>query len=403
MAPRPWLQPRAVLHRFVGDLLAAELFRQRRSAERLPLPWPEDLDLCEDLGVDSLELLALATALAEALHLHESGIEDYLLMKRRLGDWVDIADAGLTRFSDRLTFRTSGSTGTPKACVHAVASLQQEVAYLTTLFPGRRRVLCAVPSHHIYGFLFTVLLPRALGIAADNVIDIRGSTPSWLGLGASPGDLVIGHPEFWQSVARTVPQLPGDVVGVTSTAPCPDSVSEAVVGAGLSHLLQVYGSSECAGIGHRQSHWDPYQLMPHWTFDRDAGRLLRLLPDGSIQVFPCQDQLEWLDERDFLVGPRADNAVQVGGINVFPERVREVLKKHPYVQDAAVRLMRPEEGARLKAFVVLKREDTSRDELLMQLRSLIDSELATPERPKAISFGAELPTGEHGKLGDWAA
>ncbi len=403
MVSRPWLQPRAVLHRFVCDLLAGELLRQRRSAERRPLPWPEDLDLCEDLGVDSLELLALATALAEALHLHESGIEDYLLMKRRLGDWVDIADAGLKRFSDRLTFRTSGSTGTPKPCVHALASLQQEVEYLTTLFPGRRRVLCAVPSHHIYGFLFTVLLPRALGLAADNVIDIRGSTPSWLGLGASPGDLVIGHPEFWQAVARTVPQLPDDVVGVTSTAPCPDSVSEAVVGAGLSRLVQVYGSSECAGIGHRDSHWDPYTLMPHWNFDRDAGRLMRLLPNGTVDASSFQDHLEWLDARSFLVGPRSDSAVQVGGINVFPERVREVLRQHPHVQDAAVRLMRPEEGARLKAFVVVKPEGPSRDELLIQLRALIDSELATPERPKAISFGNELPRGEQGKSADWAA
>jgi long-chain acyl-CoA synthetase len=33
--------------------------------------------------------------------------------------------------------------------------------------------------------------------------------------------------------------------------------------------------------------------------------------------------------------------VQVGGVNVFPERVRQVLLEHPLVVDAAVRLMRP--------------------------------------------------------------
>ena len=50
-------------------------------------------------------------ALAEALQMHESGIEDYLLVRQTLGDWRHIAHTSLSRFSARLTFRTSGSTG----------------------------------------------------------------------------------------------------------------------------------------------------------------------------------------------------------------------------------------------------------------------------------------------------
>ena len=74
----------------------------------------------DGLGADSLGLVSLATALVEALHLHRSGIEDYLLVRRTLGEWIEICAAGLARFDEALTFRTSGSTGKPKACTHAL-------------------------------------------------------------------------------------------------------------------------------------------------------------------------------------------------------------------------------------------------------------------------------------------
>jgi acyl-coenzyme A synthetase/AMP-(fatty) acid ligase len=95
--------------------------------------------------------------------------------------------------------------------------------------------------------------------------------------------------------------------------------------------------------------------------------------------------------------------VQVGGVNVFPERVREVLKRHPAVADAAVRLMRPGEGTRLKAFVVPKVTTADGEELGADLRAWMEQELTAPERPKAIRLGPALPVGSAGKSTDWAA
>jgi 4-coumarate--CoA ligase (photoactive yellow protein activation family) len=398
---RSWWLPQGVARRFVTDLLADEIARQRRGGAPLPPEWRGEWRLDEDLGCDSLELVALATALAEALHLHESGIEDYLLARRTLDDWVAIAQAGLTRFSDRLTFRTSGSTGLPKPCMHPLGTLLQETQHLATLLPGRRRVLCAVPSHHIYGFLFSVLLPRDLGLAPEDVIDLRTSTPAWLARGARPGDLVIAHPLFWQATARTVPRLPPDVVGVTSTAPCPDSVAEALLAAGLARLLQVYGSTETAGIGARDSHAVPFTLFPYWRPGGEEG-LVRTPPEGGECRHAPPDGLRFCSPRTFSVGPRHDAAVQVGGTNVFPSRVREVLRRHPAVQDAAVRLMRPEEGERLKAFVVPREGVAAGEALASGLRAWVDQQLAAPERPRAFRFGQALPHTPAGKPADWS-
>jgi len=398
----PWWADRSALLRVVADLVAAELAALRHDPLLLPGGWSASLSLQHDLGVDSLELLQVAGSLAETLQMQRSGVEDYLLARRTVAGWLDIATAALQHWDGELTFRTSGSTGEPKRCTHALAALEQEAASLATLFPQRRRLLLAVPSHHIYGFLFGVLLPRHLGIDPAQVISVRERLPSQLARHVLPGDLVVGHPQFWQAALTEGTGFPADVMGVSSTAPCPDAVAERAQAAGLG-LVQVYGASETGGLGWRASHRDPYRLLPH--IERVPGSddsLLRRGADGAAQLLRAQDGLAWCGPDAFTLGARRDSAVQVGGINVFPERVRQVLLTHPLVADAAVRLMRPDEGQRLKAFIVPRAGVEADSGLAQALRGWIDQQLAAPERPKAITLGACIPRGALGKPADWS-
>ena len=62
--------------------------------------------------------------------------------------------------------------------------------------------------------------------------------------------------------------------------------------------------------------------------------------------------------------------------------------------------MGPDEGNRLKAFVVLTvgaNTKKVRDELL----GMIERDLSVPERPRALTFGDALPTDAMGKACDW--
>lgn len=400
----PWWADRGALLRFVADLVAGELTALRHE-QVLPEGWSGPLSLEQDLGVDSLELLQLAGTLAEALQMQRSGIEDYLLARRTLDGWLDIATASLQHWSGELGFRTSGSTGEPKRCSHELVMLEQEAAALAALFPQRRRLLLAVPSHHIYGFLFGVLLPRHLGIKPDQVLSVRARLPSRLARHVLPGDLVIGHPHVWQAALGPDAAFPDDVTGVSSTAPCPDAVAQRAAGAGLA-LVQVYGASETGGMGWRASHRDAYRLLPYLERAPDGvDALLRRCPGGRTALLRPQDSFEWQSHALFTVGPRRDAAVQVGGTNVFPERVRRVLLEHPMVEDAAVRLMRPDEGVRLKAFVVPRAgagDGFTRELFTRELRAWIDARLAAPERPKAITLGERIPRGALDKPADWS-
>ena len=399
-----WWQGGGILPRVLADLLCAEA-RRLRPGGTPPSPdtWTPGARLDgAERGFDSLELLEVAAAFSELLHLHESGLEDYLLARRTFGEWRAVAAQALQRFSATLTFRTAGSTGAPKPFLHPLAALEREAEALAMLLPGGgARVLVAAPSHHIYGFLFTALLPKRLGNVP--VLDVRGHSPGALPSLARTGDLVVGHPAFWAAVVRAAPSgWPPEVTGITSTAPCPVETAAALATAGLSRVLQIHGSSETAGLGWRDDPHGPYALLPHWRLDAE-GRLLQApLPGRTASAaLEAPDKLEWLDPRRYLVGGRLDGAVQVGGVNVSPVQVGAALQEHSGVAAASVRLMRSSEGLRLKAFIVPRDVGADAAALRSELDAFAAMRLSNPERPRAYTFGPALPVDPIGKATDW--
>jgi acyl-coenzyme A synthetase/AMP-(fatty) acid ligase len=94
---------------------------------------------------------------------------------------------------------------------------------------------------------------------------------------------------------------------------------------------------------------------------------------------------------------RKDAVVQVRGAKVIPQRVADYIRSHPSVKDCCVRLMRPEEGDRLKAFVVWRGEANAGREM----EEWLFRKLQPDEIPASIVFGHRLPRNEMGKLSDW--
>jgi 4-coumarate--CoA ligase (photoactive yellow protein activation family) len=352
------------------------------------------------LGLDSLELLSLSILLSRSIHLHESQLPDNLLSKNSLEDWQNTALESLNIFSERMSFKTSGSSGAKKYCTHSLSSLEEEALVLSKTLPGRQRILRAVPSHHIYGFIFSILLPRYLNQPIE-IIDVRGLSPNALIPMLKQGDLVIGYPEFWKYLDEAGFTFPEDVIGVNSSGPCPEQVGLNLIERKLSIFFEVYGSSETAGVGFRQHPNDEYTLLPFWKRGLTDDKVERLEVSDVVQSYQLQDQLSWSSPSTFFVIGRNDDIVQIAGNNVSINYVKKILKQHSLVIDVAVRLMKHDEGGRLKAFFVLK-DNTHNANFLSNLEQYINTTLKPHERPKSIKVGKRVPTNYMGKLCDWS-
>ena len=400
----PWWRPQWVLQ-MLADLIAEELRRLRPGGPAPHFDLPStvsneaepgaDADLDVVLGLGSIELLDIATSVCVRFGLHRHGLDRRLLKERRLRVWAEtVVEARRLDDSD-LSFFSSGSTGEPRRCVHPMSALVREGMHWAAQLADRRRVLRAVPCHHIYGFLFGVMLPARLGIP---VLDVRAAPPPDVLARAEPGDLIVGHPGFFSVAAADADAALADAVwAVTSTGQCPDFVWGALRDLGLERMLEVYGTTECAGIGNRWAAADPFTLLPWWVVEPGRERLLRADADACVAA----DRWVWVDGRRFRVLGRLAGAVQVAGENVFPGRVRDVLVSHPAVADATVRPYGTGIALRLKAFVVPADPDADAAALRLELIPWLAERLRPAERPRRIDIGPALPQTPAGKPGDW--
>lgn len=390
------LPPEGV-HRVLRDLIADRL-GARRNRSRLELDLSPDARLDEPpASMDSLDALEMAGAVNQMFELHRTGLEDNLLRYRTLDRWIEVVVRSWDAHPEAIVFRTSGSTGNPKTVRHPAAPLAREVEFHAGLFGGRRRIVAFPPAHHIYGFLFTALLPQTLDAPV-----LEG----WrMGVGAlsdalRPGDLVVGFPAIWRYLSTSLPSWPMDVWGVTSTGPMDPGVVRDLPKSGLTGMTEIYGSSETAGIGVRNSPDEPFRLMSFWR--RGEGEtLVRRGPDAKEgESVPVPDRLEWESERTFRPAGRRDGAVAIGGVKVVPGEVANRLMEHPRVRNCAVRPFQEGGETRLKAFVV-PTEAVVAEVLREELVNWIIDRFSAPERPVRLDFGERLPRNEMGKVSDW--
>lgn len=101
------------------------------------------------------------------------------------------------------------------------------------------------------------------------------------------------------------------------------------------------------------------------------------------------------DEGYFYIVDRKKDLIIVGGFNVYPREVEEVLYRHPDVSEVAVLgIPHPDQGEAVKCFVVVKNQETTKEELIRYC----SEHLAKYKVPYDIEFLDELPKNTTGKI-----
>jgi len=138
---------------------------------------------------------------------------------------------------------------------------------------------------------------------------------------------------------------------------------------------------------------DPVMFLEYWgrpeaTRDKFVGDWLMTGDQGVV------------DEDGYItfVG-RDDDVITSSGFRIGPGEIEDCLLKHPAVALAAV-IGKPDavRGEIVKAFIVLKEDQASADDLAKDIQGFVRTRLAAHEYPREVSFIEQMPMTTTGKV-----
>ena len=324
---------------------------------------------------------------------------------------------------------TGGTSGKPKGVNLTHQALRLNVAQREAVLSTRvdvERILCAMPLFHSYGMAMglylaarcrgtLVILPSYRREALLDAIErhavtvFPGSPTIYVGL--------LDHPRFaatdWSSVHTCY----------SGAAALPVAVMRQWQAAVGVPIYEGYGQTEAGPILSYNSPLMPIKVgsvgrpLPDTEIeivDLDTGtRVLPVNTAGEIRARGPQlmrgyrnrpeetaqalregwlytGDIGELDEDGYLyIRDRKKDMVIVGGYNVYPREVEEVLQSHPAVLEAAV-IGEPDSyrGEALHAFVVLRAQSRCRPE---DLQAHCAENLVAYKRPARLSLVERLP------------
>lgn len=372
----------------ITSLIADELARrhQRYTESLVHSGWN-----CETkLGAGGIDLTPDQRASCAARSAEFFGCEPELLLDidaQTAGDWAKVIADRTQEELLQFSFYPTTQTG-EAATSHAADDIFQDAAGIASLFAGRKRIIAMVPPHALLGLASVVLAPNLLRIP---VIDARVKTPDELSEFLQFGDLVVATPTLWRYLVSTLPEIPGNVMGLSYGEAMTPDLDQKLRQRGIGATRELYGSTETGVVAWRDSQSDPFTLFDHW--DRDGEALVRQRPNGrSLQLIPM-DEVEWDGKRSFRLGTRRDGAVQIGAVNVYPAQIAEIIAEQPGVEKCEVRLSK-RSGAldRLIADVVVSSGLAVDLDLAWTIDEWCRERLRPAERPRIYHFVSSSET-----------
>jgi len=292
---------------------------------------------------------------------------------------------------------TSGSTGVPKRYPKHWGGFLHEARIAGErlgLEAGGGQLLATVPAQHMYGFVYSVILPAQWGyvMSAERPFypeDIRRALVALPG----PAILVTTPVHIRACVLDGAPLSPLDFI-LSSTAPLDAALAaqaEALYG---TRVQEFYGSTETGAIASRRQ----AETTVWRTFD---GIRVAAVEDGFRVEAPylpepmvLTDCADVRSEREFVLHGRSADLIKIGGKRSALGDLNHQLLAIEGVLDGTFFL--PDAGSgrepRLTAFVVAP--GCRREDILRSLRSRIDPVFL----PRPLRLVDSLPRNATGKL-----
>lgn len=308
----------------------------------------------------------------------------------------------MTVEQELLTLFTGGSTGMPRIWSKSVRNIFGEALYMADRYEINDTdiIVATVSPHHIYGLLFSVLIPLVCSAR------VLGETPSF------PAEIVHLVGRESASILVSVPAHYRVMKGRTLGA----SVKQAFSSAGMLAeedsldfsrcnnvgVVEVYGSTETGGIATRNRAADQKNFHPLNPVDWQikAGRLYVrspfLSPDLATNLegfFLSGDRVQNRSDGGFSLHGRADAICKVGGVRVDLDEIRDLLQRQPNVKECVV-VPLPDKGGRGNRIAALLRGKAVD---ICALQKYLSQFLESAAQPKRIKVVSTIPVTANGK------
>ena len=304
---------------------------------------------------------------------------------------------------------TSGTTGEPKAVYKRFLQFENELFELVKVFGNdwiNRKVYSTVNHHHIYGLLFTALLPIATGLPfrrhrIDFPTELNSLTDESIVMASSPAFLKRLSAETDKPIGFKCPPII-----YSSGGPLPVDVARSSSVLTGFWPMEIYGSTETGGIAYRQSKngpvWTPFEVCKMSVAENGCLNIKSSYILES-EGFTTGDLVELYDDGRFLLQGRADSIVKIEEKRISLPEVENRLKQTGLVQD--VRVV-PMDGKRqyLAAAIVLN--ESGREKFASAAKLAINNYfhdfllqfIENTVSPKKWRYLEELPQNTEGKI-----
>lgn len=328
---------------------------------------------------------------------------------------------------------SGGTTGIPKAAIgyhrNLVANTIQFRSWLWKLKDGQERVLAAIPLYHVYGMVICLSVGISLGASLVIESDPRNLDGLLSSIESHRPTLFPCVPNLFSAIIQKVKlnskkcDLSSIKICISGSAPLLLSVKEEFEKLTGGKVLEGYGLSEAPtathcnpldGMNKSGSIGLPLpdvdcRLIPYMDEEfpqkvSEAGELLIKGPQvmagyynaGNIDNKIIQDG--WLYTGDiascdqdgyFHILGRKKELIKIGGFQVWPTEIEEVISKHPAVKEVCVAgVPGPDRIEIVKAWVVLKENTNSS---LEEIQEWVKDKLVHYKTPRLVEFRANLP------------
>jgi long-chain acyl-CoA synthetase len=335
---------------------------------------------------------------------------------------------------------SGGTTGTPKAVIglhrNLTVNIFQFRHWLAVLKEGEETVLAAIPLFHVYGMVIGMGVGVHLGAKLVLIPNPRDIHDILQNIETHRATLFPGVPNMYHAIGYHPDVVSGkyDLTSlkacISGSAPLLRDTKEQFERISGAKLVEGYGLSETPTA----THCNP--IMG----ENRTGSIGLPLPDVDARIISLEDEktelppgengeliihgpqlmqgyhnmpLEtslalregWLFTGDiatmdvdgfFYLIDRKKDVIKVGGLQVWPREVEEIISGHPSVLEVGVGgVMHPHYGETVKAWVVLKPNySASTQEIITWCKEHISDYKA----PRQVEFIAQLPRTTVGKL-----